>query len=184
MKKEINLDVNKIAKKTGIVLSIIIGVILAIILVNAFYKDNYLQFRSPIILQSPAVIKTREPEVIEVKEEVKKEETEEEVVEYVPSRNTLALIDANPGLAGKIKRAFGSEWRYAAELIAREASFDPFAVNPVSGACGLAQALPCEKMACELSDIDCQLEWIGEYVSARYGSFERTIEFHDVNNYY
>jgi len=74
---------------------------------------------------------------------------------------------------------YGSEWRYAAELIARESSFNPGAINPTSGACGLFQSLPCLKMKCELTDVDCQLRWGQTYVTNRYGSFKKALEFWD-----
>jgi len=99
---------------------------------------------------------------------------------YMPSKTTRALINANPGFSGKLKSMYGSEWRYAAELIARESSFNPGAINPTSGACGLGQALPCSKMKCELTDIDCQLRWLEEYVIDRYVTFEGAIWWHDL----
>jgi len=193
MKKDILID-NKLIKKVLIIAGIsglVLGLlIVALVSVNNFYKDNYLEFRSPF--QSPIVIKAREmPQKQEIEEEVEdlqqeEQETETEVEEtaYVPSSNTLALIQKNPGLAGKIKQVFGDEWRQAAELIARESSFNPHAINPTSGACGLAQALPCNKMACELSDVHCQLEWISEYVQNRYGNMENTLAFHDQKGWY
>lgn len=104
---------------------------------------------------------------------------------YIPSKNTRKLMNKNPGFTGKLKQTYGEcEWLYAAELIARESSFNPGAINPTSGACGLSQAFPCSKMKCELTDIDCQLRWIGDYVERRYGSFKKSIDFHNVNNWY
>ena len=35
-----------------------------------------------------------------------------------------------------------------------------------------------------LKDIDCQLDWLDEYVQRRYGSFKKAIEFHDRMNWY
>lgn len=129
----------------------------------------------------------RSDERIEVVPEIEVEAVEPSptpVPEYLPSRNTIRLINANPGFSGKLKEMYGSEWRYAAELIARESSFNPGAINPTSGACGLSQSLPCSKMKCELTDIDCQLRWIGEYVANRYGTFEKAIAWHNENNWY
>jgi len=104
--------------------------------------------------------------------------------QYLPSKTTRVLINANPGFAGKLKAIYKSQWLHASELIARESSFNPGAINPTSGACGLAQALPCSKMKCELTDIDCQLRWIGDYVANRYGTFKEAIAWHDANNWY
>jgi hypothetical protein len=104
--------------------------------------------------------------------------------EYIPSERTIRVINNNPGVAGKISRFYGEEWRQYAELISRESSFNPQAINPTSGACGLAQALPCSKMACELSDVECQLEWIKEYVEGRYGDIETALWHHDYYSWY
>jgi hypothetical protein len=100
------------------------------------------------------------------------------------SARGIDCINKNPGIAGKIKTAFGDEWQMASELICRESSFNPQAINKSSGACGLAQALPCAKMKCELSDVECQLTWIGNYVDNRYGSFENAVKFHDQKGWY
>jgi len=70
-----------------------------------------------------------------------------------------------------------------AELIFRESGFHNESVNSI-GACGLPQALPCEKMACELTDVDCQLDWIESYVEGRYGTIDQALSFHDRKNWY
>lgn len=75
-------------------------------------------------------------------------------------------------------------WEDAAELEAREGGFDPGAINPTSGACGLPQALPCKKMGCSLTDIDCQLDWMKGYIGDRYGTVENALKFRIVNNWY
>lgn len=71
-----------------------------------------------------------------------------------------------------------------AELIFRESGFHPQSVNNSSGACGLGQALPCEKMGCELHDVDCQMKWIKSYVEGRYGSPEAALAFHNQKGWY
>jgi hypothetical protein len=103
---------------------------------------------------------------------------------FTPSQKTIKIINSNVGISGQIAEFFGDDWTKYAELIARESSFNPQAINTTSGACGLAQALPCSKMACDLDDIECQLKWIKKYVLARYGSIEKALLFHDLNNYY
>ena len=106
--------------------------------------------------------------------------------EFIPRTKTLQLIDRKPGFAGKLKERYGSEWRYAAELLARESSWNPEAINPSSGACGLVQALPCKKLVteCSLKDVDCQLDWFTKYVKNRYGTMKKAVEFHDQKNWY
>ena len=132
------------------------------------------------------VYRANESEVIqEIAPEVKVEAIEPTPTPgYIPSRNTIKLINSNPGFSGKLKAMYGSEWRYAAELIARESSFNPGAINPTSGACGLGQFYPCSKLKCELTDIDCQLRAINKYVQGRYGSFKKAVEFHNLNDWY
>jgi len=75
-------------------------------------------------------------------------------------------------------------WQDAAELIGKECGFDPGAINPSSGACGLAQALPCTKMGCSLADINCQLDWQWEYVANKYGTITKALAFHRVKGWY
>lgn len=55
-----------------------------------------------------------------------------------------------------------------------ESGNNPNAVNPRSGACGLGQALPCEKLTkhCNLGDYKCQDEWFENYMKNRYGSWQ------------
>jgi len=77
-----------------------------------------------------------------------------------------------------------TNWFDAAELIGKESGFNPFAVNPTSGACGVCQSLPCAKMNCELSDIDCQLDWQWNYIANRYGTITKALAFHQINGWY
>lgn len=56
----------------------------------------------------------------------------------------------------------------------RESSWNPNAVNPISGACGVPQSLPCSKMKSEGADYrtnyKTQVRWGLNYIKARYGS--------------
>lgn len=58
-----------------------------------------------------------------------------------------------------------------------ESGNNPWAVNKSSGACGLAQALPCSKMKCALGDYPCQDAWATAYMKARYGTWENAMAF-------
>lgn len=93
-------------------------------------------------------------------------------------------------------RSFGgscAEWIAAAgiqevgmanELIRRESECNPYAMNKSSGACGVAQELPCGKSGCSLGDGACQVAWMNRYVLGRYGSWSAAVGFHDRNNWY
>ena len=72
----------------------------------------------------------------------------------------------------------------AQELIRRESGCNPNAVNPSSGACGVAQELPCGKSGCSLGDGACQVKWMNSYVLGRYGSWANAVAFHNANNWY
>jgi hypothetical protein len=101
--------------------------------------------------------------------------------EYKLSSATIKIINNNPTVAGAINKHFGKEWRKWSELIARESSFKPDAINPTSGACGLGQSLPCSKMQCSLdiNGIECQIEWVENYVANRYGTIDKALAFWD-----
>lgn len=72
----------------------------------------------------------------------------------------------------------------AKELIRRESNCRPAAVNKSSGACGVAQELPCGKSGCSRSDGACQVRWMNTYVLQRYKSWANAVNFHNANNWY
>lgn len=59
----------------------------------------------------------------------------------------------------------------ARALINAESGCNPNVVNRSSGACGVAQELPCGKSGCSLGDGNCQVRWMDSYVKGRYGSW-------------
>jgi hypothetical protein len=66
---------------------------------------------------------------------------------------------------------FGPGYEWAVDYIVwRESRWSLYAVNPWSGACGLWQSWPCQKMGCVLSDALCQAEWGLRYIRIRYGN--------------
>lgn len=66
----------------------------------------------------------------------------------------------------------------------KESGNNPNAVNKSSGACGLAQALPCSKMNCSLGDYACQDAWATNYMQNRYGTWENAKAFWERNRYW
>lgn len=81
-----------------------------------------------------------------------------------------------------------SELDTAYELIMRESGCNPHARNASSGAYGIPQSLPGNKMAKYGSDWQTnpvtQLMWMNEYVHSRYGSFQRALNHQYENNWY
>lgn len=72
----------------------------------------------------------------------------------------------------------------ARELIRRESGCNPNAVNRSSGACGIAQELPCGKSGCGLGNPVCQIKWMQNYVNARYGGWANAIVWHNAHHWY
>jgi hypothetical protein len=71
-------------------------------------------------------------------------------------------------------------------LLKKEAGYRYDAVNEI-GACGIAQAYPCEKMNCPLTrdGLECQVQWVVGYLNGRYhGSPLEAWNFHSQNNWY
>lgn len=75
-------------------------------------------------------------------------------------------------------------WGYADFMVARESSWNPNALNKSSGACGLAQALPCSKLGSDWSNPVVALNWMNNYANGRYGSWENAYNFWQVNRWY
>jgi phage-related minor tail protein len=94
------------------------------------------------------------------------------------------------GVMAQISKARGwvlGHWR---ELVDRESGGDPQAVNPSSGAAGLAQALPPSKYppgawpyTGPASAVK-QIQWMANYISGRYGTPTAALGFHDAHNWY
>lgn len=66
---------------------------------------------------------------------------------------------------------------FKAKVYHHESGNDPSAINPDSGACGIGQALPCEKLPCSLDDYDCQDGWFTNYMKQRYGTWAKAWDY-------
>jgi uncharacterized protein YabE (DUF348 family) len=76
-----------------------------------------------------------------------------------------------------------SNWGYADYLVTRESGWNPNATNKSSGACGLAQALPCSKVPGNPYNPVDSLNWMNGYVN-RYGGWEGAYNFWLTNHWY
>lgn len=72
----------------------------------------------------------------------------------------------------------------ASWLIARESGCRTSAVNPSSGACGIPQALPCSKLGAARGNPVAEIQWMQNYVNARYGGWAGAVAFWRANNWY
>ena len=77
-----------------------------------------------------------------------------------------------------------SAWGAADFIVSQESGWNPNAVNSSSGACGLAQALPCSKVPGNPYDPVNSLNWMNGYVMGRYGSWEAAVEFKRAKGWY
>lgn len=75
-------------------------------------------------------------------------------------------------------------WGYADFMVTRESGWNPNAMNKSSGACGLAQALPCSKLGPSWNNPVVALNWMHGYVSGRYGGWEGAYNFWNKNHWY
>lgn len=120
--------------------------------------------------------------VIEANREVISREIErqKEIVEApIPTSDILQYAML------RCEEEFGLDhWNSLFRLVERESGWNLYAVNQSSGACGLAQAYPCMKLGCDLSDMECQVNWLFQYIKGRYGDPTQAIIFHGNNGWY
>ena len=76
------------------------------------------------------------------------------------------------------------QWGYAEWLVQKESGWNPNAVNRSSGACGLAQALPCSKVGSDPYNPVVSLNWMHGYVVGRYGSWEAAVNHSKTKGWY
>ena len=75
-------------------------------------------------------------------------------------------------------------WGYADFMVQKESGWNPNSVNKSSGACGLAQALPCSKLGPNWNNPVVALNWMNNYVNGRYGGWEGAYSFWQKNRWY
>jgi type II secretory pathway pseudopilin PulG len=101
-----------------------------------------------------------------------------------PTKQVAGAVAVSGSCEQWLAQAGVSDLGSARELIRRESSCNPNAVNSSSGACGIAQELPCGKSGCGLGNPVCQIRWMQGYVTARYGGWSQAIAWHNSHNWY
>ena len=76
------------------------------------------------------------------------------------------------------------QWTYVDIIVTRESSWNPNAVNPNGGACGLGQQLPCGKWPGAWNDPVAALRAQYQYVTERYGGYAQAVAFWNINHWY
>lgn len=116
-------------------------------------------------------------------------------IEVTPPQKQVEKIGAGPGVmlytgsgdkdqwlaASQIPR---DQWGYAEWLVQKESGWNPNARNRLSGACGLAQALPCSKVPGNPHDPVTSLNWMHDYVMRRHGSWANAVQHSKTKGWY
>lgn len=131
-------------------------------------------------------IKKLEERIKQLEESASKNKASQEVVGTI----TYALGDVG-AVFNKLVKQYGLSqvqsdmWAW---IITRESNWSVTATNPSSGAYGIPQSLPGNKMATHGADWqtnpETQLRWMYDYMIGRYGSIEATYQFWQANHWY
>ncbi|MFJ4828389.1 hypothetical protein ACIP79_00385 [Streptomyces sp. NPDC088747] len=111
---------------------------------------------------------------------------------FLPSKNAGGATSGNAQATAKaMLKTYGwgtDQWSGLQALWQRESGWNYRATNPSSGAYGIPQALPANKMASAGSDwktnAATQIEWGLGYIRSRYGSPNKANAFQKANNWY
>lgn len=68
-------------------------------------------------------------------------------------------------------------WGMTDYIVGRESGWNPNSINASSGACGLAQALPCSKVPGNPYNPTDSLNWMNSYVNGRYGGWQGAYDY-------
>lgn len=108
---------------------------------------------------------------------------------YTPQFNVSLPMKVNPDMKTReivlslVKVEFGEDQVQAFDnIVIHESGWDPKAVNPNGGACGLFQALPCSKM--KSTNLEDQIAFGLGYIKARYGTPNQAWAFWKEHNWY
>ena len=140
-------------------------------------KDSFEEFKKSInnawstaelkVIFNSAESKSEENDSADKEEEeIEKKNKKEETLKQKQKEEIKSTADLG---------VTGSENEIWADVITRESGWNTYATNPSSGAYGLPQSLPGDKMASAggdyLTNPYTQLTWMYNYVKSRYGSF-------------
>lgn len=128
---------------------------------------------------TPTKKKTTKKKV--VKKKVTKKKAKKKVVKKAKKKSVRMNVKYNKNdvfnYAYSLVKSYGwsdYDWECLVKLWNRESGWNPNAVNRRSGACGIPQSLPCNKMAVEGTDYRTnyrtQIRWGLKYIAWRYSS--------------
>lgn len=163
-------------------------VISVVALYGAVQFYNTHDFRTPVIFQNPIPIKQTKiispvgkKKVSIIPQAYASTLETHPSVKFYPYQDQISKMDTEQK---EVMKQVENKLGYAyAELVFRESGFHPLSVNSI-GACGLGQANPCSKLPCELTNVDCQLNWVKSYVENRYTTIDNALTFHNEKGWY
>lgn len=105
------------------------------------------------------------------------------VVTYIPQSPapTSDVLTLAQSLAAQ-RGWTGQQWLDLVTLGNKESGWNPNALNPSSGACGIPQALPCSKLPDH--SVTGQITWMLDYIQQRYSTPSNALAFHYAHNWY
>lgn len=174
--------------KKGVHIRLLVALALVILTSSALVEAAPLTtVQEQVVTPTDTTEKPVEPEQ-KTSNEVEERTVEEKVVSQSPAPKPK--VQPKPTITGNKEtwlRQSGipeSEWWAVDYIVSRESSWNPLAVNKSSGACGLAQALPCSKLGSNWYDPVHALKWQYQYVTARYGGYAQAYNFWVANHWY
>jgi hypothetical protein len=154
--------------------------------VKSFFSKYGIQ--SPIILRSFLYVKTAPQPIKTPKASPKPSESPTSLipVALAAPMSNLKSNEIGADIKTLVLSYFPADQRDAVEeLVQRESTWNPNAVNSYSGATGLFQALPWSKTGCDSTEnIQCQASWGEAYIRTRYGDANKALAFQKANGYY
>lgn len=181
--------------KRQIFIPAIAGYITAMVIVIFFkWFFSIYTFQTPIILRSPIKrIHVATPPIITPKARKMPKKARLTPTPTVTSLNSFKkyLTENGAQTREQVLKIAGETYSGDSlvafdNIMKKEAGYRLDAINSSSGACGIAQAHPCEKMGCPLdqSGLECQTKWAIKYITNRYGDPLLAWNFHLGNGWY
>ena len=99
-----------------------------------------------------------------------------DVINKATNTQTASAVSGNKHSWLSASNIPQDQWGNADYLVSKESGWNPNAVNPSSGACGLGQQLPCGKWAGAWNDPVAGLNGMHGYVMGRYGSWSAAVD--------
>lgn len=146
--------------------------------------DNLHKENESLKVELQAKIERKAQEKLESDMAAHNAQVEKQRLDALPGKQAITNITGNKQSWLAASGIPESDWTYVDSIVQRESGWNPNAVNPSSGACGLGQQLPCGKWAGAWNDPVAALVAQHGYVKERYGSYAGAVAFWNTNHWY